>query len=1709
MDIFNFHQNVISEYSDYINSFIDIKDERIRNYVNEQLTSQKLWPEPLIQFNPSYEKSDSIEKLSQQGIVVSELVHIFKNYQLYRHQVEALKLGTADKDFIVTSGTGSGKSLTFMGTIFNHLFKAKESSHGVKALIIYPMNALINSQTLELDKWKQNYEANSGLPFPFTYKQYTGQEGKVEREEIKSNPPDILLTNYMMLELIITRLAENSIKNSISDNLRFLVFDELHTYRGRQGSDVALLIRRIRSLAKNSLVCIGTSATMISGESYNEQKNKVAEVATRVFGKPFSSDQIIDEKLINSLGYFEQSLPQLQSSLKKKINTTAPYEELLHHPLASWIENEIALTKNDGVLIRRKPLNLQSIAKALSEKTNEPVELCFAQLKKLLIWANFINNEKDSQRKPILPFKLHQFISQTGTVYITLDSKENRVVSLDSASFIKDEKNEKKPIYPVVFSRISGHEFICVKKNFSESKLEPREFNYKISEEEEESFEQGYIIIADDSEVIWDDNQITNLPDSWVKHSKSGEVSLVKEYKNRIPQKIFFNEYGEFSHKDESMPFNGWYITAPLLFDPTGGAFYDRKTSESTKLAKLGTEGRSTSTTVLSFSIIKSLHESEVDVSEQKILSFTDNRQDAALQAGHFNDFIKIGRLRSAIYYALKNSESATLDYSTIANSVFETLNLPQELYSRQTSELPYQAEENKKAFKSYIMYRLLTDLKRGWRVVLPNLEQCALLEIKYQFMDETVQVKEFWDDIPLVKDMNLDERKDFIQQILDYFRRNYALSYSLLESNEIERLQNMFREKLKPEWGLDSDEKIEEPSFMRVEAYKSFNQKLYTVSLGTQSYFGKYLKSIAKKYNYDLTGIYSEYVHKLLDKLVKANWLTVKEVNSRETKIKFYQLKVDTIIWKVGDRTNILPDKVRILSYKNFTPKPNHFFQSFYLQRFDQLKTLEAREHTAQIKNDVRQAREEGFRKGEISLLNCSPTMELGIDISTLNIVHLRNVPPNPANYAQRGGRAGRSGQAAMIFTFCSNYSPHDKHFFNHPADMVAGTVSAPRLDLYNEELLCSHLNAIFLSMVGIGSLNDSLANMIVMEKPDELPLKDEVVEKLNLSTERQKIIYSIYKKAILDLIPDLENKCNWYSDEWITRQIKDAPRAFDRAFDRWRELFRSATRQLYDAQQKINDPILSNNSEEKRRAYVEQKQANRQLDLLKNTDSDSQKNTQLSEFYPYRYFASEGFLPGYNFTRLPLRAFVPKGEEGEFISRARFLALREFGPGNIIYHDGNKYKINQSLLSDAENKIEKIKVSKSSGYAFMKDDYSLEFCPFTEALLNTDDERELYTDLLPMSENRTMQMERINCEEEERLSLGFDIKTFFTVEGGLKRIRTVNVNDGEDQLLKIRYIPAATLIKINERWRIRKEPGFLINMKTGFWKKESILEDKTQDQKYIRRVRLFTTDTADALYIHPLKALSFMEGFAAESIITLQYALKRAIENIFQVESNEIGVVVMGKPEWPNIFIYEAAEGSLGVLSQVVEKVDIFRKIIQEAYKICYFENGVDTKPDVGPATYSDLLSYYNQHDHMKIDRQLIKQPLEKLLSCQFEISTNSDFKNNEEQYHYLLERIDANSSTERKFVDYLYKNGYKLPDKAQVEISGIYVKPDFFYEKENACVFCDGTPHDNLEIKKQDALKREALLNAGYDVVTYYYKDSLDELINKRSDIFIKVK
>jgi hypothetical protein len=654
MDIFKIHGEIIDRYKSYITSFIDIFDDDIREVVEKELATGRLWPEPIVQFNPSYEKNIAVSELVSDGTLSAELNYVFKGYELFTHQVEALKLGSQPKSFIVTSGTGSGKSLTFLGSIFNHLFQDENRGTGITAVLVYPMNALINSQIEELKKFKENYEENSGKDFPISFNAYTGQTKSDERQKIKESPPDILLTNYMMLELLLTRNDERAIRQAIDKNLRFLVFDELHTYRGRQGSDVGMLIRRIRTRCKNQITSIGTSATMVSKGSAAQQKQTTALVAEKIFGEPFTEDQIIGETLQRSLQW-EGELPK-QSALKEALDQSVPdfsnVSELTAYPICIWMENKFALRVDSetGLLKRATPRPMSNIVEELSKDSGVDKESCGSHLKTLLAWVSKLNVEsvEKGDRYTRLPFKLHQFFAQTGSVYATLDPAGQRHVTLQPGLHFAGADRSEKYLFPHVFSRASGMSFICVQQKPGDGRLIPREFSETIPAESGDR--PGYIIPGGNE--IWDpENDIESVPNSWTRTTREGQIDFKPVYRSRAPTQISYDENGNYGRTGD-YPFEGWFMACHpkgLLFDPTGGVFFETNTSERTKLTSLGNEGRSTSTTITSFLVLDALNRNGFPVKDQKLLSFTDNRQDAALQAGHFNDFLRVINVRSAI----------------------------------------------------------------------------------------------------------------------------------------------------------------------------------------------------------------------------------------------------------------------------------------------------------------------------------------------------------------------------------------------------------------------------------------------------------------------------------------------------------------------------------------------------------------------------------------------------------------------------------------------------------------------------------------------------------------------------------------------------------------------------------------------------------------------------------------------------------------------------------------------------------------------------------------------------------------------------------------------------------------------------------------------------------------------------------------------------
>ena len=301
LDVFALRDSVVDEYKRFATSFTTIHARDIREQVEDIYAGNRYWPEPLIQINPSYKRSTDVGTLVANGVLGPGCAEIFRAkgepLSLYKHQEQAIALASAGESFVVTTGTGSGKSLCFFIPIVNHVLDARRTSaqRRTHAIVVYPMNALANSQMDELGKFINQVRGDR----PITFARYTGQEDGDERRRIADAPPDILLTNFMMLELLMTRQEE--IDRRVIGNcagLRFLVLDELHTYRGRQGADVALLVRRVRErLQPEKLLCTGTSATMAS-EGLLEDKNRVvAGVASKLFGNRIAESNVIAETL--------------------------------------------------------------------------------------------------------------------------------------------------------------------------------------------------------------------------------------------------------------------------------------------------------------------------------------------------------------------------------------------------------------------------------------------------------------------------------------------------------------------------------------------------------------------------------------------------------------------------------------------------------------------------------------------------------------------------------------------------------------------------------------------------------------------------------------------------------------------------------------------------------------------------------------------------------------------------------------------------------------------------------------------------------------------------------------------------------------------------------------------------------------------------------------------------------------------------------------------------------------------------------------------------------------------------------------------------------------------------------------------------------------------------------------------------------------------
>jgi superfamily II DNA/RNA helicase len=1661
LDIFALRDEIIDDYHQYVDSFLNIRDSRVKSFVDAELGKGQLWKDPLIQLNPAYAAGASATDLVQQEILHQDCARYFHNsktnqpFQFYRHQYQAFLAAQAQQPYVLTTGTGSGKSLSYVVPIIDDILRHPEIK-AVRAILVYPMNALINSQKEEFDKFLKQVP-NSHI----RVEQYTGQEKFDRKNEIQENPPHILLTNYVMLELMLSRTHERKFVESA--DLKFLVLDELHTYRGRQGADVAMVIRKLRQRCGHELLCIGTSATMSTEGDRTQRRATVAGVASKLFGVEVLASNVIDETLKQAIDVSVPSSEDLRDCLTAELPVDRTLDNFRRHPLSAWIEMNFGLQDEDGHLIRRTPISLQAGAGQLAELTGVSIERCTETLQEMFLWGSKTTG---------LAFRLHQFIAQGGSVYATVEPGDRRVLTLEG----QYATTENRLLYPLIFCRECGHDYYVVKYDSNSNIVTPLLPN-SIDSEDDSDVQAGYLTL--DQPELWDESDWERLPDSWFKETKKAGRRIDPKHEKDLPRKLFIGSDGQIS----MMGTPCWFIPRPLKICLQCNVIHDGKKKDYAKFSRLSSEGRSTATTLLSIATVSRLQNLlPADSKAAKVLSFTDNRQDASLQAGHFNDFVQTSFLRASLYAALK--KYPTLSHERLAAAVVEQMALEQSDYAVSPAEFGNGKKVNQSVFEQLIEYRLYEDLRRGWRIVQPNLEQSGLLKIDYVDLMEMCGHEPIFakHHHPILSQATPEQRYGAILPLLEMLRKELAIDAKLLQPSGTEELKRKVNQALKEPWSIGDNEELHEAARA---TFKSGDSRTASVKLTATSKIGKFLRSPAA-WPWLTENLKVDSYDSLIQTLVAA----LRDSGYLSQQGDDIQLRADVLIWQAQKVQELPHDPLGTKSLKESKVRSklvNKFFQDFYVETAAKIQKLQGREHTGQVPSYLRQEREDSFRAGKLAALFCSPTMELGIDISDLSVVHMRNVPPSPANYAQRSGRAGRSGQAAMVITYAGAGSGHDRYFYEHQAEMVAGAVAPPKLELANQDLVKSHIYSIWLSKAGI-NFGDSMNQILDLEQSG-YPLKADLVAQLQAAQEPvtfQKCLDAA-ESILADAFCQTDlGRVSWYGAAWLEQTLDNALTAFDRACDRWRKLYSDAVEQRDEALKTINRVTAGNaTKEEKDVADRSQKEAQRQIDIL--VGQNQTKNNSQFEFYPYRYFAAEGFLPGFNFPRLPVRAYIPTGrDKGDYISRPRNLAIREMAPGNILYYEGSKFKIDRTkrFTKGAENEYQRLVVCHGCGYFHTSVVDICENCG-QKPTADKQGKPANITKALEMDTMSTRRRERITCDEEDRLKSGYQINTYFRFTDQRKESAIVADVDNTP-LLKLTYGETAEMMRLNRGLRSTKEWGFRLDTGTGRWVASADAQANSA-ASIETDVHLLVKDTSNILLIEVTDLPDQNpEAFTA----TLQYALARSIQNLYKLESSELGTERLGE-KGNQILFWEAAEGGAGVLSQILEDPQSFQKLADAAQEVCHFHKEKDS---CAQACYECLLSYGNQWDHALLNRHLIGGFLEQLRGSR--LDRHAAGVSREEQYQKLYGQTDPSSDYERVVLEAIYQQGIKLPDIAQLLIAEANCKPDFVYTAQKLAVFCDGSVHDSLEQRKRDEIDRDDLQYvAGYSVLTFHYSQDLN--------------
>ena len=1733
-------------YKTYVYTFQKFKNPVIKEWVlNRIAEGTLLWRDPYIQLNRRFERGESLEDMVSSSLLHPDILPIFSGADAsgqltgipitpHKHQSDSVKAVLQEgANTIITTGTSSGKSFCFGIPIVNECLRMREQGlDGIKAIIVYPMNALANSQYEDFSKRLDgsglrialytgdtlnnpeealtNLRATTGRNTPY-------DSEALSREEIQQNPPDILLTNYVMLELLLTRFDDRKLfPDEHQGRLKFLVLDEVHTYSGKRGADVACLVRRLKKRTETTglLRCIGTSATVQSAEG-EDAAEVIAKFATNLFGEEFTKEHVVGETYFNLLRPEPDPLPDeilvTPEKLKAFDGSVEKAVELVEALTGSTLNAADKTPENLGRILSshqtiqfiqdklsNDSYSIQSLLNDYREahRPNSDLAQCLLELKAGLLAGTIGTIEIYDQTQPLFIPKIHSFFSQGRPISSCLTHSGPHLNDRGDTECPKCAESGKKQVtFPLNFCRSCGQELYGISIK-DDNTLLPRDIDTLDTEGE-----NAYIFAGE-----YSPDEVP-VPEEWIDARgkiKSDRVDHLPAEKIYCPE---CNCLDPSCNHDNKM--RVYTLAAPFLFCPSCGVVYDKRSREFNKLFTFGSIGRSTGTDILVSSTINKLGKDE-----KKLIAFSDNRQDTALQASHMNNLQKRLIFRQALYRSLidggyTDSNGGNLDVNQSGIKIFDTMQkyevIPNYAKGRGAFIQTTRADES---YKRYLQYNAVLDLAEPMRKNQQNLEDVGLLKVVYNGVENLAEADEIWTNIPEMRSKSNDERFDYLVGFLDIFRKQRALDYKDVLRNDIfenEVCNNITEESQFEISGAPTNivgygDNVQKGNRRyRVKGLSTprsrlmlWTQKVLDVNSETAKEIVPAIAGIFANENYgpwliehNIPGyrgrgfLGSIYVLNTEFVQLQAIENTTNHKVCQKCGAVYHHKVLDKC---TGSSCGILIDQDFI----------NNYFRLIFVRPFSESSPLEAEEHSGQIDGNTRKQIEAKFRNPNdpLNVLVCTPTMELGIDIGDLTAVYMRNVPPSPSNYAQRAGRAGRKNQPSIITTFCgvgAARGPHDQYFYRFPEKIISGKITPPRFMLDNKQLITAHIHSLILETIenkfpnGFGKILDITIPGYPMLPDFKNDLND------SISTNRDEIM-----ERIQVIFNNEMTEFSWFTIDYANDVVDYFIEKLEDSLTYWRTEYDLINREHRDlaALERTNS---FSSSDHNRMGAI-----GRKLKAMRDGEKD---------FYSYRYLGARGFLPNYGFPTSTV--ILTLHDSDDEIIRDNAIALSEYAPGNTVYYRGNKYHVTYAKPRTEQHKPvrEHIFICPNCTAVFRgQQATTMSACPKCG---------ESFTGLHPnpngiqMPDMHSIKRTRITSDEEERLRLGYELSTHYQAKTPTECVKII----GSNIEITLDYEHNGNIIHINRGTRKNEndgqEGGFVLcsacnrwlfgetNIQKHLGDGEGQCSKNADEDAIIRGIWLFTVGTHDVAVLKlPLPENTEPEEFYT----TFKEALIRGMQIALNLDESEVGGLVVSEENensW-KIILFERAEGGTGAIKALMDSYR-FEEIIKRTREILHESDA----EGCNSACYECLLSFYNQREHELLDRKLVLPVFRDLETVRIEHIEAQDIQ---DVMQVLLSQ--CGSSFERTVLEKLSNEGIPLPNAAQkiVYDGDIPIaKPDFFYEIQNIAVFVDGPPHERDYVQRDDEVKRNKLREMGYRVFEIRY-DNVDEDVENMKRVFV---